>query len=51
MQSPYRQPEEYYVKRAAKYHPYTATGKLKADITPTTPRGLGAGYYVNNDRK
>ena len=25
------------------YHPYTATGKLKADRTPTTPKGFGTG--------
>jgi hypothetical protein len=23
------------------YHPYTATGKLKADNTATTPKGFG----------
>jgi hypothetical protein len=32
------------------YHPYTATGKLKADITPTTPKGLGTGDKSQDGR-
>jgi len=31
------------------YQPYTATGKLNADITPTTPRGFGTMDNLNKN--
>jgi hypothetical protein len=37
------------VGESRSYQPYTATGKLNADITPTTPRGFGTMGNLNEE--